>query len=43
LLIAIPALVAYSFFNRRVETLTIELEGLCDDFLRKHQPGNNAK
>ena len=36
LIIAIPALVAWSFYSRRVETYTVELETLCDEFLRKN-------
>ena len=36
LVIAIPALVAWSFYSRRVETYTVELETLCDEFLRKN-------
>ncbi len=36
LLAAIPSLVAWSFFNRRVETLAIEMENVCDEFLRRH-------
>ncbi|MBL9170027.1 MAG: MotA/TolQ/ExbB proton channel family protein [Verrucomicrobiales bacterium] len=38
LIIAIPALVAWSFYSRRVETYTVELETLCDEFLRKNYP-----
>jgi biopolymer transport protein ExbB len=36
LLIAIPALIAWSIYSKRVETLSIEMETLCDEFLRKH-------
>lgn len=36
LLIAIPALIAWSYFNKKVETLAVELEMLCDNFLRRH-------
>jgi biopolymer transport protein ExbB len=36
LLIAIPALIAWSMYTKRVETLSIEMETLCDEFLRKH-------
>ncbi len=35
LLIAIPSLVAWSYFTRKVETLAVELESQCDDFLRR--------
>lgn len=36
LLIAIPALVAWSYYNKKVETIAVEMESLCDEFLRKH-------
>ncbi len=36
LLIAIPSLVAWSYYTKKVETLTIEMERLCEEFLR-HQ------
>ncbi len=35
LLIAIPSLVAWSYFTKKVETLAIELETLCDEFVRR--------
>lgn len=35
LLIAIPALVAWSYFTKKVETLAVELETLCGEFLRR--------
>lgn len=34
LLIAIPSLVAWSYFNKKVEVLTVELERHCDEFIR---------
>lgn len=36
LLVAIPALVAWSYYSKKIEHLTVELETLCDDFLRRH-------
>jgi biopolymer transport protein ExbB len=36
LLIAIPALVGWSYYNKKVENLGIEMESLCEEFLRKH-------
>ncbi|MBN2506992.1 MAG: MotA/TolQ/ExbB proton channel family protein [Verrucomicrobia bacterium] len=36
LLIAIPTLVAWSYYSKKVENLTIEMETLCDEFLRRH-------
>jgi biopolymer transport protein ExbB len=35
LLIAIPALIAWSYYNKKVETLAVEMETLCDQFLRR--------
>jgi biopolymer transport protein ExbB len=35
LLVAIPTLIAWSYFNKKVETLTVEMENICEDFLRK--------
>jgi biopolymer transport protein ExbB len=42
LLIAIPTLVGWSIYTKRVETLSIEMESLCDEFLRKHYRPNEA-
>ena len=39
LLVAIPALIAWSYYSKKVENLTVELETLCDEFLRKHFHG----
>jgi biopolymer transport protein ExbB len=36
LLIAIPALIAWSYYSRKVETFAVRMEALCDEFLRKH-------
>jgi biopolymer transport protein ExbB len=36
LLIAIPSLVAWSYYSKKVENLAVEMESLCDEFLRKH-------
>jgi biopolymer transport protein ExbB len=35
LLIAIPSLIAWSYFSKKVEVLAVEMEALCDDFIRK--------
>lgn len=35
LLAAIPALIAWSSFTKRVENMAVELELLCDEFLRR--------
>jgi len=36
LLVAMPALAAWSVFNKRVELLGLELEGVCDTLIRRH-------
>ena len=36
LMVAVPALIAWSYFNKKVETLAVELEGLCDALIRRH-------
>lgn len=35
LLIAIPSLIFWSYYNKRVETLAVEMETLCSEFLRR--------
>ena len=35
LMVAIPSLVAWSYFNKKVESLAVELEGVCDGVLRR--------
>jgi biopolymer transport protein ExbB len=35
LLIAIPALIAWSYFSKKVEVFAVEMETLCDNFIRK--------
>lgn len=36
LVIAIPALISWSYFSRKVETFAVKMEAVCDEFLRKH-------
>lgn len=36
LLVAIPALISWSYYSKKIENLTIELESVCDEFLRRH-------
>ena len=36
LVIAIPSLVAWSYFSKKVETLAVEMESLCEEFVRRH-------
>jgi biopolymer transport protein ExbB len=35
LLIAIPSLIAWSYYTKKVETLTVEMETICDEFMRR--------
>lgn len=35
LLIAIPSLIAWSYFSKKVEVLAVEMEALCDAFIRR--------
>lgn len=35
LIVAIPSLVAWSYYNKKVETLAVEMESVCDRFLRE--------
>ena len=42
LLIAIPALIAWSYYNKKVETMAIELEALCDDLIQRYYPPSGA-
>jgi biopolymer transport protein ExbB len=36
LLVAIPALISWSYYSKKIENLTVELESICDEFLRRH-------
>jgi biopolymer transport protein ExbB len=35
LLVAIPSLVAWSYYSKKVESLAVEMETLCDEFLQR--------
>jgi biopolymer transport protein ExbB len=35
LLIAIPALIFWSYYTKKVETFAVEMETICDEFLRR--------
>ncbi len=35
LLIAIPSLVFWSYYSKKVESIALEMESLCDEFLRR--------
>lgn len=42
LMVAIPTLVAWSYFNKKVEVLAVELEGHCDDLVRREYLGKTT-
>ena len=42
LLIAIPSLIAWSYYTKKVEMLAVEMETLCDEFVRR-QYGEKKK
>jgi len=35
LLIAIPSLIFWSYYNKKVETIAVEMETLCEEFIRR--------
>ena len=35
LMTAIPSLIAWSYYNKKVETLAVEMETICDEFIRQ--------
>ena len=39
LLIAIPSLIAWSYYSKKVEVLAAEMEALCDAFIRRQYAG----
>jgi biopolymer transport protein ExbB len=41
LLIAIPSLVFWSYFTKKVEIMAVEMETLCDEFIRRQYRGEN--
>lgn len=43
LLIAIPSLIAWSYFNKKVEMFAIEMETLCDEFVRRQYREQSQK
>jgi biopolymer transport protein ExbB len=43
LLTAIPSLIAWSYYNKKVETLAVEMETLCDEFLRRQYRGERTE
>jgi biopolymer transport protein ExbB len=43
LLIAIPSLIAWSYYTKKVETLTVEMESICDEFMRRAYRKGDAR
>jgi biopolymer transport protein ExbB len=43
LLIAIPALIFWSYYNKKVETMAVEMETICDEFLRRQYRKGKSK
>jgi biopolymer transport protein ExbB len=43
LLIAIPSLVFWSYYTKKVESVAVEMESLCDEFLRRQYRGEEVK
>jgi len=39
LLIAIPSLIFWSYFSKKVEVFAVEMEALCDEFIRRQYSG----
>ena len=43
LLIAIPALIFWSYYSKKVESITVEMETLCDEFIRRQYRGDEVE
>ena len=43
LVVAIPSLIAWSYYNKKVEVLAVEMERVCDEFLRNQYRGEKTK
>lgn len=41
LLVAIPSLIAWSYYSKKVESLAVEMETLCDEFLQRQYRSMN--
>jgi biopolymer transport protein ExbB len=42
LIVAIPSLIAWSYYNKKVEALAIEMEAICERFLRSQYRENRV-
>lgn len=43
LLTAIPSLIAWSYYNKKVENLAVEMASLCEEFIRRQYHGEPAR
>lgn len=43
LMIAIPALIFWSYYTKKVETLAVEMESVCDEFIRRQHREETTK
>jgi biopolymer transport protein ExbB len=43
LLIAIPALIFWSYYTKKVEMLAVEMETICDEFIRRQYRAQDKK
>jgi biopolymer transport protein ExbB/TolQ len=42
LLIAIPSLVFWSYYSKKVEMIAVEMESVCDEFVRRQYRGGEG-
>ncbi len=43
LLIAIPSLIFWSYYSKKVENIAVEMETLCEEFIRRQYRGETVK
>jgi biopolymer transport protein ExbB len=43
LLIAIPSLIFWSYYSKKVETIAVEMETLCEEFIRRQYRGQQTE
>ena len=43
LLIAIPSLIFWSYYTKKIEMAGVEMESLCDEFIRRQYRGANVE
>jgi biopolymer transport protein ExbB len=42
IIVAIPSLIAWSYYSKKVENLAVEMEALCEEFLREQYRGGDT-